>query len=110
KMKAEKYGASKVFTDYNEMLADPELQAVSICTWNESHARISIAAVKAGKHVLVEKPLCKTLEEAYEVQKAVRESGKVLQVGFVRRYDSNAQMIRRFIENGEMGDIYYAKA
>lgn len=108
--KAEKYGAAKVFTDYEEMLADPELQAVSICTWNESHARISIAATKAGKHVLVEKPLCKTVEEAYEVQQAVRESGNILQVGFVRRYDANAQLMRQFAENGDFGDLYYAKA
>ncbi|MFE5323653.1 Gfo/Idh/MocA family protein [Paenibacillus sp. NPDC056579] len=108
--KADKYGATQVYDDYHKLLADPAIDAVSICTWNNTHAEISIAAVKAGKHVLVEKPLCRTVEEALEVQKAVRESGKVLQVGFVRRYDNNAQLMKRFIDNGELGDIYYAKA
>lgn len=107
---AEKYGASKVFTDYRELLADEIVDAVSICTWNNSHAEISIAALQAGKHVLVEKPLCRTVEEALAVQAAVRASGKILQVGFVRRYDPNARMLHEFAEAGEFGEIYYAKA
>ena len=109
--KAKKYGASKVFTDYNELLALDELDAVSICTWNNSHAVISIAALRAGKHVLVEKPLCKTVEEAEEIQKAVHESnGKTLQVGFVRRFATNIQVLKKFIDAGDLGEIYYAKA
>ncbi|GIO95822.1 MULTISPECIES: Gfo/Idh/MocA family protein [Paenibacillus] len=107
---AEKYGATKVYTDYNELLADPEIDAVSICTWNNTHAEISIAALNAGKHVLVEKPLCRTVEEALQVQEAVKSSGKLLQVGFVRRYDPNAQMLREFADKGEFGEIYFAKA
>ncbi|MGG3282225.1 Gfo/Idh/MocA family protein [Paenibacillus solani] len=107
---AEKYGATKVYTDYNELLADPEIDAVSICTWNNTHAEISIAALNAGKHVLVEKPLCRTVEEALKVQEAVKSSGKLLQVGFVRRYDPNAQMLREFADKGEFGEIYFAKA
>ncbi|KOP67105.1 oxidoreductase [Bacillus sp. FJAT-18019] len=107
---AEKYGATKIYTDYNELLADPEIDAVSICTWNNTHAEISIAALNAGKHVLVEKPLCRTVEEALKVQEAVKSSGKLLQVGFVRRYDPNAQMLREFADKGEFGEIYFAKA
>lgn len=107
---AEKYGAQKIFTDYHELLSDETLDAVSICTWNNSHAEISIAALQAGKHVLVEKPLCRTVEEALAVQEAVRVSGKILQVGFVRRYDPNARMLHEFAEAGEFGEIYYAKA
>jgi len=110
RLAAEKYGAAKVFTDYRELLADPEIDAVSICTWNNTHAEISIAALNAGKHVLVEKPLCRTVEEALRVQEAVKSSGKLLQVGFVRRYDPNAQMLREFADKGEFGDIYFAKA
>ena len=104
------YGAEKVYTNYNELLNDPKVDAVSICTWNNSHAEITIAAVKAGKHVLTEKPLCKSVEEALAVQKAVRETEKIVQVGFVRRYDPNAQLLRQFIDQGEFGEIYYAKA
>ncbi|MGG1638462.1 Gfo/Idh/MocA family protein [Paenibacillus sp. NRS-1760] len=108
--KATRFGAQKVFTDYRELLADPAIDAVSICTWNNSHAEISIAAVEAGKHVLVEKPLCKTVAEAERVEQAVKNSGKVLQVGFVRRYGSNTDVLQRFISAGELGSIYYAKA
>ncbi|MFC5450567.1 Gfo/Idh/MocA family protein [Paenibacillus aestuarii] len=108
--KAAKYGIPHVYTDYKELLANPDIEAVSICTWNNSHAEISIAALRAGKHVLVEKPLCRTVEEALQVQAAVRETGKKLMVGFVRRYDSNAQLVKRFIDQEELGEVYYAKA
>jgi len=108
--KGKAYGVSKIYYSYQEALADPEIDAVSICTWNNVHAEISIAALDAGKHVLVEKPLCKTVEEALEIEAAVKRSGKTLQVGFVRRYDSNVQMLRKFSESGDFGEIYYAKA
>ncbi|QAY66487.1 Gfo/Idh/MocA family protein [Paenibacillus protaetiae] len=107
---AVKYGASQVYTDYRELLACPDIDAVSICTWNNTHAAISIAALEAGKHVLVEKPLCRTVEEALSMQEAVRASGKLLQVGFVRRYDPNAQLLRSFVDHDEFGGIYFAKA
>ncbi|WP_141503418.1 Gfo/Idh/MocA family protein [Paenibacillus luteus] len=110
KAAAEKYGAEKVYTDYRELLANSEIDAVSICTWNNTHAEISISALEAGKHVLVEKPLCRTVEEALLVQEAVRKSGKLLQVGFVRRYDTNAQLLRAMADRGEFGEIYFAKA
>jgi predicted dehydrogenase len=110
KAKAAKYGAQKVFTDYRQLLADPAVDAVSICTWNNSHAEISVAAVEAGKNVLVEKPLCKTVEEAERVEAAVRKSNKVLQVGFVRRYSSNTKIVKDFLESGDLGEIYFAKA
>ena len=110
KAKAEKYGASRIYTNYKELLSDPDIFAVSVCTWNNTHAEISIAALEAGKHVLVEKPLCKTVEEALRVEEAVKKSGKVLQVGFVRRYSSNTQILKQFIDNNDLGEIYYAKA
>lgn len=109
--KAEKYGAEKYYTNYEDLLGLPEIEAVSICTWNNSHAKIAIAALNAGKHVLVEKPLCKTVEEANKVEKAVQESnGKTLQVGFVRRFGTNTQVLKKFIDSGDLGEIYYAKA
>jgi len=104
------YGAVKVYTDYNELLADPEIDAVDICTWNNYHAEISIAALKAGKHVHVEKPLCKTVEEALAIEEAVHATGKVLQVGFVRRHNRNVTFLKKMINDGELGEIYYAKA
>lgn len=107
---AQKYNVLKIFTDYNEMLNMDDLDAVSICTWNNVHAPIAIAALKAGKHVLNEKPLCISVEEALEVQKAAENCNKVFQVGFVRRYASNSKIIEDYIKNGDIGDIYYAKA
>ncbi|MFC0212496.1 Gfo/Idh/MocA family protein [Paenibacillus chartarius] len=108
--KAAEFGAEAIYTDYRALLADEQIDAVSICTWNNLHAEICIAALEAGKHVLVEKPLCKTVEEALRIQEAVHRTGRLLQVGFVRRYDRNVQMLREFAAGGEFGDIYYAKA
>ncbi|PZE20534.1 Gfo/Idh/MocA family protein [Paenibacillus xerothermodurans] len=108
--KAQQYGIPNVYSDYRELLANPAIDAVSVCVWNHAHAEVSISALDAGKHVLCEKPLSVTVEQALEVEKAVHRSGKLLQVGFVRRYSSNAQILRKFIENGELGEIYYAKA
>ncbi|BFH70502.1 MAG: Gfo/Idh/MocA family oxidoreductase [Paenibacillus dendritiformis] len=112
KEKAEKFGApeAKIYTDYHELLANPDVEAVSICTWNNSHAEIAIAALEAGKHVLVEKPLCKTVEQALAVQEAQKKSGKTLQVGYVRRYGMNTRVLKKFIDAGDLGEIYYAKA
>ncbi|MCL9659622.1 Gfo/Idh/MocA family oxidoreductase [Paenibacillus hunanensis] len=107
---AASYEGAQAYSDYHELLADPEIDAVSICTWNNTHAEISIAALRAGKHVLVEKPLCRTMEEAEQIAAAVKETGKLLMVGFVRRYDNNAQLLKHFSDQGDFGDIYYAKA
>jgi predicted dehydrogenase len=108
--KAGRFGAASFYTDYKALLANEEIEAVSICTWNHSHAEIAIAALEAGKHVLCEKPLCKTVEEALSVQEAVNRAGKVLQVGYVRRHGMNVQTLRKFIDAGDLGEIYYAKA
>lgn len=108
--KAKEYGAKHVFNRLEEILSSPHIDAVSICTWNNSHADISIAAINAGKHVLVEKPLSLNVEEALRVQEAVRKSNKILQVGFVRRFATNTKVLKSFIDEGKMGTIYYAKA
>ncbi|MET3697573.1 predicted dehydrogenase [Bacillus oleivorans] len=108
--KGKQYGVSQLYSDYRELLKNDEIEAVSICTWNHSHAEIAIAALDAGKHVLVEKPLCVNVDEAFAVQEAVKRSGKILQVGFVRRHGDNAQLLKTFIDQGDLGEIYYAKA
>src|ERR1700681_2300729 len=76
KRRGAEYGASKIYFNYQDLLTDKEIDAVSICTWNQTHAEISIAALDAGKHVLVEKPLCKTVDQAEAMSEAVRKSGK----------------------------------
>ena len=105
-------GVEGVKTDYashKEMLDDESLalDAVSICTYNRQHAEPAIYALKKGVHVLLEKPFTVTLDEALEVMKAEKESGKVLSIGFQPRLDANMQQIKKIVESGELGQIYY---
>ncbi len=107
--KAKKYNIPKVYQSLEEVLADTSIEAVSICTWNNSHADIAIKAMEADKHVLVEKPLCMTMEEALKVEETAKRTNKILQVGFVRRFATNTNVLKSFIDKGRLGDIYYAK-
>lgn len=109
-MLGNKYGANYLYEDYEQLLSNPEIDAVSICTWNNTHAEMAIKALEAGKHVLVEKPLSMTLEEARAVEKAVGTTNKILQVGNVRRFAPHVEVLRKFIDAGDLGEIYYAKA
>ncbi|MFF2092838.1 Gfo/Idh/MocA family protein [Paenibacillus sp. NPDC058174] len=108
--KAERFGIPRIYTDYRQLLADPAIDAVSICTWNNTHAEIAVAALEAGKHVLCEKPLSQTVEQAQQVEAAVKRTGKLLLVGFVRRYSDQVKLLNKYREAGAFGDIYYAKA
>lgn len=99
------------FTDVNEMLAAcPEIEAVSVCTWNAAHAQCAIAALNAGKHVLCEKPMAMTVEEAEAMQAAAEKNNRLLMIGFVRRFGNDCAIMKDFIDNGYFGYIYYAKA
>ena len=107
-----KHGIENVKTDYashKEMLDDESLQldAVSICTYNRQHAEPAIYALKKGVNVMLEKPFTVTLDEAVEVMKAEKESGKVISIGFQPRLDANMQQIKKIVESGELGQVYY---
>ncbi len=107
-----KHGVEGVKTDYashKEMLDDESLQldAVSICTYNRQHAEPAIYALKKGVNVMLEKPFTVTLDEAIEVMKAEKESGKVISIGFQPRLDANMQQIKKIVESGELGQVYY---
>ena len=105
------HGVTRLFTDEQAMFdAHPEIDAVSVCTWNNSHASCSITALNAGKHVLCEKPMAMNEQEAAQMIEAAKRSGKKLMIGFVRRFGNDAAVVKDFIENGSVGDIYYAKA
>ena len=108
--KAAAFGVERVHDELADLLGDPEVEAVSICTWNDSHARLAVAALEAGKDVLLEKPLSMTLAQAEEVAAAVERTGRRLQVGFVRRFGQNTQVLKRFVDAGELGPIYHARA
>ena len=86
---------------------EPELDAVSVCTYNTQHAVPTIYALEHGLPVLLEKPFSVTLEEAEAVCRAEKKSGKFVSVGFQPRFDANMQMIKKIVESGALGKIYY---
>ena len=108
---AKKYGLENVkfYGHHSEMINDKslELDAVSVCTYNKTHAECTIDSLKRGWHVLLEKPMCVTIEEAVAIRKAEKETGKVLSIGFQPRFDVNMQMIKKIVESGELGEVYY---
>lgn len=110
KAMAEKYGVTRTFTDMNEMLKLKEIDAVSVCVWNSNHAPCTIAALNAGKHVLCEKPMATSAEDARAMKAAADKNGKLLMIGFVRRYGNDCAILKDFIANDYFGDLYYAKA
>lgn len=102
-----KYQCGTAVYDYNEVLHDPEIDAVSVCTPNKMHSIISIAALKAGKHVLCEKPVARTYAEAEEMQRVQAETGKILNIGVVNRFNTAVNKIKQMIDAGEVGDVYH---
>ena len=109
---AKEYGTpdAKVYTDYQELLKDESIDVVHVLTPNRMHAQISIDALHAGKHVMCEKPMAKTAEDARRMVAAAKESGKKLTIGYQHRHKPETQYLKQVIDSGELGDIYYAKA
>lgn len=107
----EEYGTedARVYTDYLELLKE-DLDVVYVLTPNNAHAPVTIAALKAGKHVMCEKPMAKTYAEAKAMVETARETGKILTIGYQNRYRSDSQYLKQACKNGDLGDIYYAKA
>ena len=101
---AKKYGG-KAYASYEELLADPAIEAVSVCAANHAHAEISIAALKAGKHVLCEKPMAITLEECEAMVAAARESGKYLMIGQNQRLAKAHAKAKELIAQGAIGKV-----
>ncbi len=105
-----KYGVTHLYTNKEEMLRLPELDAVSVCVWNSEHAPCTIAALEAGKHVLCEKPMAYDVEAALRMKETAERCGKVLMIGFVRRFGSDCRAVKAFVDAGDLGEVYYAKA
>jgi predicted dehydrogenase len=103
------YAPRRTFTDYDRMLADPELEAVIIATADVFHVEASIRALEAGKHVLCEKPIALSVEDAERVRNAATRSGRILQIGHMKRYDGAIEVAKDFIER-EMGGMLSLKA
>ena len=95
----------KAYTSYEELLNDPEVEAVSICTNNATHAAISIAALKAHKHVLCEKPMAITLKECEDMVKAAKENGCYLMIGQNQRLAKAHEVGKKLIADGKLGKV-----
>ena len=101
--------AENAFTDIEQMLNSVDLDTISVCTYNQAHKDPTIAALKAGKHVFCEKPMAATLEDATEMVKVAKSSGKILQIGIHSTFSSDIQLARKLVDNRILGDIYYAE-
>ncbi len=99
---AEKYGVKNYSTDFNDMLASDEVDAVILCTPTQMHAEQTLQCLKAGKHVQVEIPLADNWKDAEEVLEVQKESGLVAMVGHTRRYNPSHQWIKKRIDAGEL--------
>lgn len=106
----EKYGAEAAYLDYRELLRRDDIEAVVISVPNYIHHEITIAALKAGKHVLCEKPMTIRLDWAEEMVKAAKESGLVFQVGMTSRFRPEAQWLKQYVAAGNLGEVYYGRA
>lgn len=108
---AKEYGneESQVFTDYQELLK-LELDAVHVCTPNDTHAEISIAAMHADKHVMCEKPMAISSDEAQAMIDAMEETGKKLTIGYQNRFRKDSQFLHQIAQEGQLGKMYLGKA
>jgi predicted dehydrogenase len=110
KVISEKYNIPRYYTDYEEMLVKEELDAVDICTSTDAHKDVAIACLEAKRDVFVEKPVARKYEEAIAVSEAVKRTKRKLMVGMNHRFRPDAMMLRSFVENKELGDVFYVKA
>jgi UDP-N-acetyl-2-amino-2-deoxyglucuronate dehydrogenase len=106
----DKYGAECCYTEYHELLENPDLDVVSICTPSGMHAEMGIAAAKAGKHVIVEKPMAMSLQDADDLIQACEDNGVKLAVCFQNRFNPPVQKLRRALEEGRFGKLTHASA
>jgi predicted dehydrogenase len=104
---AQKFGARRVYTDHREMLRDPDIQMVDVCTPTDTHLPLSLAAIAAGKHVLSEKPLAHDAADAFMAARKAREAGVRTKLGFTFRYSPAVRQLQRWIADGTLGEIFH---
>lgn len=109
---AEKYGiaGAEIYTDYHDLLKDKSIDVVHVCTPNVSHSPITVAAFEAQKHVLCEKPMAATTSDAEKMMAAWKKSGKKFTIGYQNRFRTDAQALKKTCLDGELGEVYFAKA
>ncbi|MFD1068093.1 Gfo/Idh/MocA family protein [Oceanobacillus locisalsi] len=109
---AKEYGTkdAKTYVDFKALLQDTSIDVVHVCTPNNAHMEITVAALESGKHVMCEKPMAKSTEEAKKMVEAAERTGKKLTIGYNNRFRPDSQHLHKLCERGDLGEIYYAKA
>jgi len=107
---AQKFGVPKVYPRVDDLLAEDDIDAVDICTPNYLHAPIGTAALESGKHVLCERPLARSAAEAQSMQKAAKKAECTLMCCVQHRFRADAQLLRKFVDKGDLGSVVLAKA
>ena len=107
---AQKFGIPEATNRFDDLLEDESIDAIDICTPNFLHAPMATAALEAGKHVLCERPLARSADEARQMAKAAKKADRVLMCAVQHRFRADAQLLRTFVDKGDLGEIFYAKA
>jgi len=109
---AKTYGTpgALVCTDYHDVITHQDIDVIHVCTPNSSHSEITVAALKSGKHVMCEKPMAKTADEAKAMLDASKQTGKLLTIGYQNRFREDSLFMKSLCESGDLGEIYFAKA
>jgi predicted dehydrogenase len=107
---ADKYDIPKVCETIEDMLAIEELDAVDICASTDAHSSIALQAIKAGKNCIIEKPIARDYAEALEIHEAAKEAGVKVMIGTNQRFRHDAKMLKSFVHNDELGDVFYVQA
>lgn len=111
KAAADKYGTNAtVYDSVEELLNDPEITVIHICTPNKTHAEYAVRALHAGKHVMCEKPMAINSQEAEKMVAAAKQSNRKLTIAYQGRFRNEVQLLKRMCTNGDLGDIYFARA
>ena len=107
---AQKFGVPNACARFEDLLADDSVEAVDITTPNYLHAPMAIAALEAGKHVFCERPLARSGDEAAAMLKAAKKADRTLMCAVQHRFRADAQLLRKFVDKGDLGELFYAKA
>jgi predicted dehydrogenase len=109
---AKKFGTpdALVCLDYKDVLAREDIDVIHVCTPNNCHAEMTVAALESGKHVMCEKPMAKTSAEAKSMLDAAKATGKKLTIGYQNRFREDSQFMKSLCERGDLGEVYFAKA
>jgi predicted dehydrogenase len=107
---AQKFSIPRSTNRLDDLLEDESLDAIDLCTPNFLHAPMATAALEAGKHVLCERPLARSADEARQMLRAARKADRVLMCAVQHRFRADAQLLRKFVEKGDLGEIFYTKA